>query len=98
MSVTRSVYKVVRSVVFTAVLTVVALIAILYIAVSVPAVQRTIKETAERELTALLGGKVSISSAEIFPFNEVRLYGVSIYTPSGKRCVSVGRIGAGIDL
>jgi len=98
MSLTRSVYKVVRSVAFTAVLTVVTMIAVLYIAVSVPAIQNRIKERAEQELSAFLGGRVTISSLDILSFSELRLHGVSIYTPSGSRCISVGRIGAGIDL
>lgn len=98
MTVTRSIYRVVRSILFTAVLTVVALIAIVYISISIPAVQRSLKNVAERELSALIGGRVSISSVEIFPFNELRLHGVSVYTPVGERCISVGRLGAGIDL
>lgn len=98
MSATRSIYKVLRSVLFSAVLVVTGLLAILYVVVSVPSVQRTIKNRAERELTSLFGGQVTISSVDIFPFNEVRLHGVSLYTPEGKRCLSVGRIGAGIDL
>ena len=98
MSATRSIYKVLRSVLFSAVLVVTGLLAILYVVVSVPSVQRTIKNRAERELTSLFGGQVTISSVDIFPFNEVRLHGVSLYTPEGKRCLSIGRIGAGIDL
>lgn len=98
MSATRSVYKVMRSVLFSAILTVMGLLALLYVLVSVPSVQRELKERAERELTSLLGGRVSISSVDIFPFNEVRLHGVSLYSPDGRRCLSVGRLGAGIDL
>lgn len=69
-----------------------------YILVSIPFVQNKIKEKAEKELTEFLGGKVEISDIDIIPFNELRLYGVSIYEPEGKRCLSVGRIGAGINL
>ncbi len=98
MSFTRSVYRVVRSVAFTAIMTVVALIAIIYISVSIPSVQNRLKNCAERELSAFLGGRVTISDLDILPFTELRLHGVSIYTPSGNRCISVGRIGAGIDL
>lgn len=98
MSTTRSVYKVMRSVLFTAIMAVIGLMSILYILVSVPSVQRRIKERAERELTSLLGGRVSVSEVDILPFNEVRMHGVSLYTPSGERCLSVGRLGAGIDL
>ncbi len=98
MSTTRSVYKVMRSVLFTAIMAVIGLMATLYILVSVPSVQRRIKDRAERELTSLLGGRVSVSAVDILPFNEVRMHGVSLHTPSGERCLSVGRLGAGIDL
>lgn len=98
MSTTRSIYKVFRSILFSAVLTVLGLVAALYIIVSVPAVQRAVKSRAERELTSLLGGRVEIGGVDIFPFNELRLHAVSLYTPGGQRCVSVGRLGAGIDL
>lgn len=98
MSTTRSIYKVFRSILFSAVLTVLGLVAALYIIVSVPGVQRAVKSRAERELTSLLGGRVEIGEVDIYPFNEVRLHAVSLYTPGGVRCVSVGRLGAGIDL
>lgn len=98
MSATRSVYKVLRSLVFTTVLVVIGLVALLYIAMSVPAVQNLVCQRAERELSDFLGGRVEISSVELVPFNEVRLYGVSLYTPQGERCLSAGKIGAGISL
>lgn len=97
-SATRSVYKVLRSILFTAVLVVIGIFAALYIALSVPAVQTAVRERAERELSSLLGGRVDIAGVDIMPFNEVRLHEVSIHTPSGDRCISAARIGAGISL
>ena len=98
MSTTRSVYKVFRSILFTAVLVVVGLIVLTYVVISIPAVQKYVKDRAEKELTAFLGGKVEIGQLEIIPFNEARLYQVSIYEPEGKRCISVGRLGAGVNI
>lgn len=98
MSTTRSIYKVLRSIIFTTVLVVVTLVVALYIALSIPAVQNVIKTRAEHELSGLLKAPVSIGKVDIFPFNEVRLHEVTIYTPVGKRCVSIGRLGAGINL
>ncbi len=98
MSATRSVYKILRSILFTAVLVVIGLFAALYIALSVPSVQDSLRKTAESELSSLLGGRVTISGVDIMPFNEVRLHGVSIYAPDGKRCISAGRIGAGVSI
>lgn len=98
MSASKSVYKVFRSIFFAASLTVIGLFACIYIAVSIPSVQNQIKLRAESELTAFLGSKVEIGRVDIFPFNEVRLHSVSIYSPDGQRCVSVGRLGAGVSL
>lgn len=95
---TKIVYKVIRSILFTAVLTVAGLLAAVYVIVSVPAVQRAVKDRAQKELTGLLGGKVEIGRLDVYPFNELRLHEVSVYTPEGKRCISVSRLGAGISL
>lgn len=98
MGATKSIYKVIRSILFTTVLVVIGIIAAIYIVVSIPAVQNIIRDEAEKELSAFLGGRVDISKVEIKPFNEIILHGVSIYEPGGKRCISAGRIGAGINL
>lgn len=87
-----------RSVAFTAVLVAIGLFLCLYIVVSVPAVQDYIRKNAENELTRFFGGKVEISEIGIYPFNELRLHGVTFYTPGGEKCISAGRIGAGISL
>lgn len=98
MSATRSIYKVVRSLIFSVILTTVGIFAAIYILVSLPFVQNKLRSTAEHELTQLLGGKVEIGEVQFFPFNELRLNNVSIYTPSGERCISAVRLGAGIDI
>lgn len=98
MSASKSVYKVFRSIFFAASLTVIGLFASLYIAISIPGVQNRIKLKAESELAAFLGSKVEIGKVEILPFNEVRLHSVTIYSPDGQRCVSIGKLGAGVSL
>ena len=98
MKATKSIYRVIRSLIFTTLLVTIGLIAITYILLAIPAVQTGIRERAEKELSEFLGGKVEISEVEIKPFNEVRLYGVSVYDPTGDRCLSVGSIGAGVRL
>lgn len=98
MKATKSIYRVIRSLIFTTLLVTIGLIALTYILLAIPAVQTGIRERAEKELSEFLGGKVEISDVEIKPFNEVRLYGVSVYDPTGDRCLSVGSIGAGVRL
>lgn len=98
MSASRSIYKIFRSLIFTAVLSVIGIFVCLYVTLSVPSVQNKIRAVAEKELSEFLGGKVEIGSLNFHPFNELSLYEVSFYTPEGARCISVGKIGAGISL
>lgn len=97
-SATRSIYKVFRSIAFTIFWVVIGLFAGLYVSLSIPAVQNSLRKKAESELSAFLGGKVEIGNVILRPFNEVRFEEVSIYTPEGQRCISVATLGAGISL
>lgn len=98
MSKIRTYYKVLRTLLFSAVILVVATYVLLYILISVPGMQRSIKERVCKELSNYLGGEVSIGSLDIRPFNEVRLSEVSLKTPSGEECLHIGTVGAGIHL
>lgn len=98
MNITRQIYRVVRSIIFTAVLAVSVLFVGLYIFLQFPPVQRAIRDRAQTELSRYLGGKVEIGDVSIHPFNEVVLNDVGIDTPGGKRCISVDKLGAGIDV
>ena len=95
---TYNIYRVLRSVLFIAVVAVVLLFIGLYIVLSVPPVQNYIRKTAEDELTAFLGGDVKIGNVDIIPFNEVRIKNVEFYTPDGEKCIEVSTLGAGIRL
>lgn len=92
-------YKVVRSILFTTIVFVTFLFVSLYIALSIPSVQNLVRKEAEKQLTILTGGEVSIGRVEIFPFNEVILSNVSLKEPgSEKKCIDIKRVGAGISL
>ncbi|MDE7412239.1 MAG: translocation/assembly module TamB domain-containing protein [Muribaculaceae bacterium] len=97
-SIVKRIYKVLRSVLFTALVAVVALYISLYVLLSIPPVQNYIRNIAEKELSAFLGGKVIIGKLDIFPFNEVRIKNVDFISPEGEKCITVERIGAGIRL
>lgn len=94
----RKIYRVLRSILFTAILLVVAFYIGLYVVLSIPSVQNSIKEKLESEATSFLGGKVKAGSLEIHPFNEVILSDVSLLTPEGEKCLEIDRLGAGIHL
>ena len=98
MAALRNVYKVIRSVLFAAVITVASLVVLLYVSVSLPVVQNGIRARAEKELTAFFKAPVEIGRVEIWPFNEVRLSDVTFCDPEGRRCITVQRLGAGVGL
>ena len=96
MTLGRRIYRVVRSVLFTAIVAAGALYLLLYLLLSIPPVQNKIKEIAVKEITAFLGGEVEIESLDILPFNEVRLKGIRFISPEGDECLKVGTLAAGI--
>ena len=65
---------------------------------SIPPFTNSVKEKAAKELSALMGGKIEIGSLQIFPFNEVSVNDIEVYTPEGDRCVYIETLGAGINL
>ena len=91
-------YKVVRSVIFTVIVAVVALFAFLYIALSIPPVQNMIRERATAELSVFLGSDVQIDGVSISPLNEVTIEGAHVFDLQGKECLRIGRLGAGINV
>ncbi len=96
MTAVRNVYRVARSILFAAILTVGAIIVLLYIALSVPVVQNVIKQEAEKQLTQLFKAPVKIGDVSIMPFNELQLNDVEIRTPDNQKCISVKNLGAGV--
>ena len=87
-----------RSVVVTALVLAVALYAGLYLLLSVPAVQNKIKQRGEKELSDLLGTRVSITRVDIEPFNELTLHGVNVPDQQGDSLLAVDKLGAGVSL
>lgn len=98
MSALRTTYKVLRSFMFTVIVIMVTIYVGLYVVLSIPQVQRGVKERVEKETTSFLGSKVEIGDLKIYPFNEVRLSDVKIFTPNGEACITVDILGAGIHL
>lgn len=98
MTAVRSVYRVIRSILFAAVLTVAGIFILSYLILSIPWTQKQIKATAEKELSVFFKAPVEIGSLDIRPFNEVRLSDVAFRTPSGQKCIVIDRLGAGIAI
>lgn len=98
MDTVRKIYKALRGILFTTILVLVGLVVSLYILISIPAVQDSLRSTAEKELSSLLGGRVGIGRLSVYPFNEVVLHNVSLAGPDGISVIDVSKLGAGVDL
>lgn len=94
----RNIYRALRSLAFTVILVAVGLVACLYVALSLPWMQKKILGIACREISTLLGGTVEAESMTVSLFDEIVLKNVSLTSPAGEKCISVGTLGAGIDL
>lgn len=92
------IYKIIRAIVVVAILLAILVPAGLFVALSIPAVQRDIRRTAESELTGLLGMKVGISDIYVAPFSRVALRNVTLTDEKGDTAIAADRIGAGVSL
>lgn len=70
----------------------------LYVALSLPPVQRWIKDVAVSEFNSRSDGSLEIGDVDITPFNEVVLTDVRFVSPEGETVVSASTVGAGINL
>lgn len=91
-------YKVIRFIIVTLLTLSVAVPALLYAVLSIPQVQEKAKGIAEKELTTLLGTRVSIGDLTITPFNRITLRKVAIEDCNGDTALKVRRLGAGLSV
>ena len=98
MSITRKTYNVLRSVVVTALVLVVALFALAYPLLMLPSVQELLCQKGEKALSEYLNTQVDIGSVSITPFNQLELNDVLINDQQGDSLLTIGKIGAGISL
>ena len=94
----RKFYTIIRNVVVAAILLIVGIYLILYIAISLPFVQNTIKEIAQTELSKFLNTQISVEQLSIAPFNQVVLQNVTIKDQDRKELINIDKLGAGINL
>ena len=98
MKILKCIYKVFRSIIMTLIVFLVVLYVVLYVVLSVPSVQDKVKVKVCSELSSVLGGRLEVDDLAVSPFSEVMLTGVSLHSPQGGRCVSIGKVAAGIDI
>ena len=87
-----------RSVVVTTLVAVVALIALAYLSLFLPPVQERLCREGEKALGEFLKTEVNIGSVSFSPFNQLELNDVLIYDKQGDSLLTVGKLGAGIRL
>ncbi len=96
--VARYIYNILRLMVVTVLVAVVAIYGVVYVALSIPQVHNKIKGVAEKELSKLLTTEVAIGELTIFPFNEVVLKDVCVPTQQGDSLFTIDKLGTGISL
>lgn len=94
----KRLYKIFRAVIVTLIAMVFIIPALLYVALSLPVVQKYICHKAEQELSELLTVDVSIDYVSISPFNRVTLHGVTVSDSLGEPALKVSRLGAGMNM
>ena len=93
----RIVWKLFRAVVSALLLVAVLLPAALYVLLSLDPVQKGVRQTAETELSNLLGADVSIGYVRIHPFRRLNVDGVSVALGTDT-VARIGTISAGVEL
>lgn len=98
MNLSKGTYNVLRSVVVTTLVTVVALIAMADLLLLLPPVQDRLCREAEKALSEYLNTTVDIGSVSVTPFNQLELKDVLINDQQGDSLLTLGKLGAGISL
>ncbi len=94
----HTLYKILRAVLVTLIALPSVFAIGLYILLSLPWAQNALRNTAERDLSALLGSDVHIESVSIFPFDEIKISGISVDDDFGTEALTITSVTAGIDL
>lgn len=97
MNITKRVYKILRSILFTAILAVVGIYTLLYLFLSIPSVQQSIGDIAETELSKLLGTDIKIGDVSLSLKGGVVLKDVDVPCPDKSKFATIEKLGVGID-
>ena len=98
MNVSKGTYNVLRSVVVTTLVTVIALVALAYLLPLSPLVQERLRREGEKALSEFLDTEVRIGSVYVTPFNQLELKHVLVNDQQGDSLLTIDKLGAGISL
>ena len=94
----KNTYKVIRSIIVGVLLFFVGLYSILFVVLSIPYVQDSIRKVGETELSKFLGGKIEIGQVSIYPYNEVIINDVQLSDTLGNKIASIEEVGTEISI
>lgn len=94
----RTFFVLVKRILQGTIITLVALYALLYVLLSIPAIQGKVRDVGQHTLSQYLGVPLKIARVEISPFNKVELFGVLLPDQRGDTLLYAHKIAAGIDL
>ena len=92
------VYKVLRALLLSAVIAVVAIPVTVYVALSTPWAQDKIRDVAQTELSSLLGTKVTIEKVAVVPFNRIAIHKASVDDDFGKTALTLNSVEARFEM
>lgn len=98
MSIVKSIYKVTRAILFTAIALVVTVFLLLFLLLSSPSFQSYLQSKGSQELAKLLGADVKIGRVYLRPFNEAVIRNVEVFDKNGEKCVILDKVGVGIRI
>lgn len=94
----RKIFKIIKRIFQFSVLTLGVLYSLVYIIISLPAVQDKLCRTGEEILAETLEVPINISRMEFSPFNRIELFDVTIPDQQGDTLLYANKLGVGIDV
>lgn len=94
----RTFFVLVKRILQGVIITLIALYALLYVLLSIPAIQGKVRDAGQHALSQLLGVPLQIARVEISPFNKVELFGVLLPDQRGDTLLYAHKIAAGVDI
>ena len=94
----RKYFRIIKRIFQVLILTLASVYVLLYLLISLPNVQDTLRTKAQNELSKILDIELSISRIEFSPFNRIELFNVTIPDQQGDTLLYANKIGVGISL
>ncbi|MBO7317926.1 MAG: hypothetical protein J6U43_04300, partial [Bacteroidales bacterium] len=94
----RKYFRIIKRIFQVLILTLAAVYVLLYLIISLPSIQDSMRLKAQNELSKILNIPLTISRIEFSPFNRIELFNVTIPDQRGDTLLYANKIGVGISL